>query len=255
MKGMELRDRKVLLTGAAGGLGTAITLAFAKAGARVLALDFSEAKGEALLAECARANAPTRAVRFVRGDLADLAATGALVKTLDAEEGGIDTLINNAAIYPSHTIDDYTIEQLEAVQRVNVQASIVATQAVIPGMKTRGFGRIINVASITFSGGWANILPYVTSKGAVIGMTRALARELGPAGITVNCISPGAFPTDAEKIHPDLEAYTRFILDHQAVKRRGRPEEIANAMVFFASDRSGFITGQTLNVDGGWVMN
>ena len=252
---MELRDRKVLLTGAAGGLGTAITLAFVKAGARVLALDLDAAKGEALLAESARAGAPVRAVRFVRCDLADLAATGALVKTLDAEEGGVDTLINNAAIYPSHAINDYTIEQLEAVQRVNVQASIVATQALVPGMKARGFGRIINVASITFSGGWANILPYVASKGAVIGMTRALARELGAAGITVNCISPGAFPTDAEKIHPDLEAYTRFILDHQAIKRRGRPEEIANAMMFFASDRSGFITGQTLNVDGGWVMN
>jgi 3-oxoacyl-[acyl-carrier protein] reductase len=252
---MELRDRKVLLTGAAGGLGTAITLAFAKTGARVLALDLDAAKGEALLAESARAGAPAGAVRFVRCDLADLAATGALVKTLDAEEDGVDTLINNAAIYPSHAIDDYTIEQLEAVQRVNVQASIVATQALIPGMKARGFGRIINVASITFSGGWANILPYVASKGAVIGMTRALARELGPSGITVNCISPGAFPTDAEKIHPDLEGYSRFILDHQAIKRRGRPEEIANAMMFFASDRSGFITGQTLNVDGGWVMN
>jgi 3-oxoacyl-[acyl-carrier protein] reductase len=252
---MELRNRKVLLTGAAGGLGTAITLAFAKAGARVLALDIAGARGDALLAECARAHAPAELVRFVPGDLADLAATGALVSALCTEEGGIDTLINNAAIYPSQAIEDYTIEQLEAVQRVNVQASIVATQAIIPGMKARGFGRIINVASVTLNGGWANILPYVASKGAVIGMTRALARELGPSGITVNCISPGAFPTDAEKIHPDLEGYTRFILDHQAVKRRGRPEEIADAMMFFASDRSGFITGQTLNVDGGWAMN
>src|SRR5580658_8227953 len=99
MTAMELRDRKVLLTGAAGGLGTAITLAFAKAGARVLALDIDAAKGEALLAESARAGAPAGAVRFVRCDLADLAATGELVKTLDAEEGGVDTLINNAAIY------------------------------------------------------------------------------------------------------------------------------------------------------------
>src|SRR5580658_5850965 len=99
MRDMELRDRKVLLTGAAGGLGTAITLAFAKAGARVLALDIDAAKGEALLAESARAGAPAGAVRFVRCDLADLAATGELVKTLDAEEGGVDTLINNAAIY------------------------------------------------------------------------------------------------------------------------------------------------------------
>jgi 3-oxoacyl-[acyl-carrier protein] reductase len=255
MKDMELRNRKVLLTGAAGGLGTAITLAFAKAGARVLALDVAGAKGEALLAECARTHVSANAVRFVAGDLADLAATGALVRRLCEEEDGIDTLINNAAIYPSHAIEDYTIEQLEAVQRVNVQASIVATQAVIPGMKARGFGRIINVASITFNGGWANILPYVASKGAVIGMTRALARELGPSGITVNCISPGAFPTDAEKIHPDPEGYSRFLIDHQAIKRRGRPEEIADAMMFFASDRSGFITGQTLNVDGGWAMN
>jgi len=251
---MPLRNKKVLLTGAAGGLGTAITLAFANSGARVLALDIGHAKGEALLAECARQNAPAGSVRFVPGDLNDLDATGALVRKLCEEEDGIDVLINNAAIYPSHSIEDYTIAQLEAVQRVNVQAGIVAAQAVIPGMKERGFGRIINVASITFNGGWANILPYVTSKGAVIGMTRALARELGAHGITVNCISPGAFPTDAEKIHPDPEGYSRFLIEHQAIKRRGRPEEIAEAMMFFASDRSGFITGQTLNVDGGWAM-
>jgi len=252
---MEMRDRTVLLTGAAGGLGTAITLAFARNGARVLALDIDGAKGDVLLAECARQNTPPGALRFVAGDLTDLAATAALVRTLCQEENGVDILINNAAIYPSHRIEDYTIEQLEAVQHVNVQAGIVAAQAVIPGMKQRGFGRIINVASVTFNGGWANILPYVTSKGAVIGMTRALARELGPFGVTVNCISPGAFPTDAEKIHPDPEGYSRFIIDHQAVKRRGRPEEIADAMMFFASTRSGFITGQTLNVDGGWAMN
>jgi 3-oxoacyl-[acyl-carrier protein] reductase len=252
---MEMRDRKVLLTGAAGGLGTAIALAFAKNGARVLALDIDGAKGTALLAECARQNAPAGSLRFIAGDLTDLAATAALVRTLCQEENGVDILINNAAIYPSHLIEDYTIEQLEAVQRVNVQAGIVAAQAVIPGMKQRGFGRIINVASVTFNGGWANILPYVTSKGAVIGMTRALARELGPFGVTVNCISPGAFPTDAEKIHPDPEGYARFVIDRQAVKRRGRPEEIADAMMFFASTRSGFITGQTLNVDGGWTMS
>ncbi len=252
---MDLRDKKVLVTGAAGGLGTAITLAFAKGGARVLALDIAPEKGQALLAECAHQKVSPASVRFISGDLSDLPAIGGLVRGLCGEENGIDILINNAAIYPSRPIEDYTIDQLEAVQRVNVQASIVATQAVIPQMKQRSFGRIINVASVTFSGGWANILPYVTSKGAVIGMTRALARELGPFGITVNCISPGAFPTDAEKIHPDPEGYSRFIIEHQAVKRRGRPEEIANAMLFFASSRSGFITGQTLNVDGGWVMN
>lgn len=88
-----------------------------------------------------------------------------------------------------------------------------------------------------------------------MGLTRAWAREFGCYGITVNAISPGAFPTDAEKIHPDPEGYTRFVLDHQAVKRRGRPADIAAALSFLISDAASFITGQTLNVDGGWVMH
>ncbi len=252
---VNLRDKKVLLTGGAGGLGTAITLAFADAGARVLALDVDEEKGERLLAECQRQPSASGSVRLVHGDLGDLKATATLVAELGHEEGGIDILINNAAIYPSRAIEDYSLAELEAVQRVNVQAAIVCVRAVLPAMKQKATGRIINVSSITVSGGWANLLPYVTSKGALVGMTRALARELGPFGITVNCISPGAFPTDAEKIHPDPESYNRFILEHQSVKRRGRPEDIANAMLFFASDTSAFVTGQTLNVDGGWVMH
>jgi 3-oxoacyl-[acyl-carrier protein] reductase len=252
---VDLRDKKVLLTGGAGGLGTAITLAFIEAGARVLALDVDRTKGERLLAECESLGSSAGSVRLVTGDLADLGATATLVDDLGREEGGIDVLINNAAIYPSRTIEDYSVEELETVQRVNVQAAIVCVRAVLPAMKQKATGRIINVASVTLSGGWSNLLPYVTSKGALVGMTRALARELGPFGITVNCVSPGAFPTDAEKIHPDPKGYNHFILDRQALKRRGRPEDIANAMLFFASDASSFVTGQTLNVDGGWVMH
>jgi 3-oxoacyl-[acyl-carrier protein] reductase len=253
---VDMRDKKVLLTGGAGGLGTAITLAFIEAGARVLALDVDRAKGQRLLAECGSlASTMPGSVRLVNGDLADLDATAELVGEIGREEGGIDVLINNAAIYPSRSIEDYSMEELDAVQRVNVQAAIVCVRAVLPAMKQKAAGRIINVASVTLSGGWANLLPYVTSKGALVGMTRALARELGPFGITVNCVSPGAFPTDAEKIHPDPNGYNSFILDRQSVKRRGRPEDIANAMLFFASDASSFVTGQTLNVDGGWVMH
>jgi 3-oxoacyl-[acyl-carrier protein] reductase len=251
----NLKGKKILVTGGAGGLGTAITFAFVEAGARVIALDVDRVKGERLLAEFQKLGSQAGSMRLVSGDLSDLSGTAALVELLGKEEGGIDILINNAAVYPSRSIEDYSLEELDAVQRVNVQAAIVCVRAVLPSMKQKASGRIINVASITLSGGWANLLPYVTSKGALVGMTRALARELGPFGITVNCISPGAFPTDAEKIHPDLEGYNRFILDHQAVKRRGNPADIANAMLFFASDASGFITGQTLNVDGGWVMH
>jgi NAD(P)-dependent dehydrogenase (short-subunit alcohol dehydrogenase family) len=140
------------------------------------------------------------------------------------------------------------------VQRINVEAAVVCIQAVLPGMKAAGKGRIINVSSITFYGGWANLFPYVVSKGGLVGLTRALSRELGPHGITVNAISPGAFPTAAEEIHPDPEGYTRFVLDHQALKRRGTPDDIANLAMFLASDASSFITGQTINIDGGWVM-
>jgi 3-oxoacyl-[acyl-carrier protein] reductase len=97
-------------------------------------------------------------------------------------------------------------------------------------------------------------LDYVSTKGAVVGFTKALARELGPEGIRVNCIAPGAFPTDAEKIHPDPEGYNRFVLENQAIKRRGTSADMAKAVLFFASDLSDFVTGQSLLVDGGWAM-
>jgi 3-oxoacyl-[acyl-carrier protein] reductase len=122
-------------------------------------------------------------------------------------------------------------------------------------MKAKGWGRIINISSITISGGWANLTPYVQSKHALVGLARAWAREFGGYGITANVVAPGAFPTDAEKIHPDLAAYEQRIYDHQAIQRRGHPRDIANALMFFASDASSFITGQTLHVDGGWVMH
>ena len=121
-------------------------------------------------------------------------------------------------------------------------------------MRAQGWGRIVNIASVTVLWRLGQSRPYVASKAALVGLTRAWAREFGPYGITVNAIAPGAFPTDAEKIHPDPEGYTRFVLDRQALKRRGRPDDIAQALLFLTSDRAGFITGQTLNVDGGWVM-
>ncbi len=252
---MDMTGKKVLVTGAAGGLGSSICWAFARAGAQVLALDIDPAKGERLVAAGEGEGAEVRArLRFVQGDLAELGALAAQLAALFEAQGGIDVLINNAAIYPSRSIEEFSIEEHRRVQGVNVDAALVCVQAALPHMKRQRFGRIVNVVSITMYGGWPLLLPYVTSKGALLGMTRAMARELGPHGITVNAVSPGAFPTDAEKIHPDPEGYERFVLEHQSVKRRGAPEDIANAMLFFAAEGSGFVTGQTLNVDGGWVM-
>ena len=252
---MNVDGRKIVITGAAGGLGSAMVRGLAEVGADVYVLDIDDANGQALVNEV-RAHAEGRNhATYLRCDLNDLVGTGELVAGLAGDVGGIDVLVNNAAIYPSKPFEDYGIEEYQNVQRVNVEAAVVCARAVLPGMKRAGRGRIINVASITFYGGWANLFPYVVSKGGLIGMTRALARELGPHGITVNAISPGAFPTAAEEIHPDPEGYRQFVLDHQSLKRRGTPDDIANLIKFLASDASSFITGQTINIDGGWVMN
>jgi NAD(P)-dependent dehydrogenase (short-subunit alcohol dehydrogenase family) len=137
---------------------------------------------------------------------------------------------------------------------VNANAAFVLAQTVVPGMRAKGGGAIVNVCSITLGGAWANFVPYVTSKGALLGMTRALARELGPDGIRVNAVSPGAIPTDAEKVHPDPESYARWVLAHQSLQRRGTPSDVADAVLFLLSDRARFVTGQNLHVNGGWVM-
>ncbi len=248
----EFVGRTVLFTGAAGGLGTESALAYMRAGARVLCVDIDDAKIAALEDRALAVEQGSLAIE--RLDLGDLPCLERGLAEVVGREGRIDVVINNAAIYPARPFEGFTLADYQAVQRVNVEAAVACVRAALPGMRVAGWGRIVNVASVTFYGGWANLSPYVASKAALVGLTRAWAREFGAYGITVNAIAPGAFPTDAEKIHPDPEGYTRHVLEHQAVKRRGSPADIAQALLFLTSDRAGFITGQTLNVDGGWVM-
>lgn len=247
----SLAGKTILYTGAAGGLGLPTTLNMLKTGAKVVAIDNDPVKVDALRKAAEGLGGLTVATL----DLSDLTSLRKGLETLSAELGGFDVVINNAAIYPSKPFEDFTIEEMQRVQRINVDAGIVCVQVALPHMKAKGRGRIVNVASVTFSGGWSDLTPYVQSKGALIGLARSWAREFGKYGITVNAISPGAFPTDAEKIHPDLAAYEKRIYDHQAIQRRGTPEDISNILMFLASDAASFITGQTINVDGGWVMH
>jgi len=246
---MSSSGKTVLLTG--GGLGIPTAVAFLSRGATVVAVDNNEDK----ITRLREAAQERSRLILLRSDLSDLDGFRSSLADVVSSTGGFDIVINNAAIYPSKAFEDYSIAEHQAVQKVNVDAGIVAVQVALPGMRAKSWGRIVNVASITMYGGWALLSPYVASKGALIGLTRAWAREFGPYGVTVNAISPGAFPTDAEKIHPDPEGYSRFVLDHQAVKRRGSPADIAGALTFLTSDEAGFITGQTLNIDGGWVMH
>jgi 3-oxoacyl-[acyl-carrier protein] reductase len=250
---MRFAGTTVIITGAGGGLGSVMAAAFAAEGAQVAVIDLPGSRGAAVAAGIS-ASGTAGGAFFVPCDLADLPAAAQAVAGIAASRGA-GVLVNNAAIYPSKPVSGYTIAEWQSVQRVNVDAAFVCAQAVLPAMRAAGGGRIVNVASITFFGILGQLAPYVTAKGALVGLTRALARECGEDGITVNAIAPGAFPTAAEEIHGDPAAYHEYVLAQQAIKRRGRPEDVAAAVMFLSGPESSFITGQLLCVDGGWVMH
>lgn len=252
---MLIKDKKAIITGGAGGLGYTTSKSLAAEGATVYVFEKNSEAAEQLVSEVKSDKKCPGSVIHIECDLDDVEDTGKLASDIVQKAGGVDILINNAAIYPSKEFLEYSIDEYRNVHRVNVESGIKLAQTVVPSMIENKWGRIVNIASVTFYGGWAKLMPYVVSKGSLVGLTRALARELGEHNITVNSVAPGAFPTDAEKIHPDPEGYQQFVLEHQSLKRRGKPEDIANTILFLVSDMSAFVTGQVINVDGGWVMH
>jgi len=240
------------VTGAGGGLGEGICSSLAAAGAAVACADIDPERAQRIAAAVAENGGRSLALQ---ADIADRGSVDAAVTRAAAELGAVDVLVNNAAIYPLRAWTEITEDEWDRVLAVNLRAYFLCARACYPSMKERGRGRIVNVSSITFMLGFPNLLDYVASKSAIVGFTRSLAREVGPDGITVNAIAPGAFPTDAEKIHPNPDEYSRWVLDQQSVKRRGTPADIGNLVVFLSSDASSFITGQTVVIDGGWVMH
>ncbi|BAB53491.1 probable oxidoreductase [Mesorhizobium japonicum MAFF 303099] len=249
----NLSGKVVLLTGGLGSLGRAQAAALARAGARVLLLDRPEnAEGPGIAAELAAANKGT--IVYVGCDLNQLAEAEAAVKALADKEGTIDILINNAALIINRPFEEFSLGEYEDQIRVNSSAAFALARACAPGMKKKGQGRIVNFCSVTLNGRWDGYVPYVASKGAMLGLTKSLARELGSHGITVNAVSPGAVVSEAEErvFGERLEEYNDWILANQCLKRRIEPQHIANLVLFLVSPASDMISGQNINIDGGW---
>jgi len=248
-----LAGKIALLTGALGTLGQAQARALAAAGARVFLLDRPELQnGESFASEVARE--AKVAATYVGQDLGDLAGSEAAVRKLAAEHGGIDILINNAALIINKPFEEFSLDEYEEQVRVNSSAGFALARAVAPAMKGKSYGKVVNFCSITLNGRWDGYVPYVASKGAMLGLTKSLARELGPHGIRVNAVSPGAVVSEAEKrVFADkLEEYNRWVLENQCLKTRIKPEDVAQLVLFLVLPASDMITGQNIHIDGGW---
>lgn len=244
-----LAGKGALITGALGTLGRAEAVRLREAGARLCLLDLPdrEQEGRALAAEMGAG------ARYVGVDLAMLDEAQRSVASLDAEQP-IDILINNAALIVNKPFQEFSPTEFEDQMRVNASAAFALALALATGMKARGYGKIVNFCSLVLNGRWDGYVPYVASKGAVLGLTKSLARELGAFGIRVNAVAPGAVVSDAEqRVFGDrLAEYDQWVLENQSVKRRIEAADVADLVLFLASPASDMISGQNIGIDGGW---
>jgi NAD(P)-dependent dehydrogenase (short-subunit alcohol dehydrogenase family) len=248
---MSVAGKTAIVTGAATGIGRATAQLLAERGARVVAAGLQSDKLAETVATITNAGGEAVAID---ADVSDADAIDAVAAQAQEAYGGADILVNNAAVYPIGPWHEMDAAGWDEVFATNVRGYHLLARAVRPQMLARGGGAIVNVASVTFWTGQALLLTYIASKGAVVGFTRALAREAGPDAIRVNAVAPGAFPTAATDIHADQDKLWRDVLEAQAIKRRGEVEDVAKAIAFLAGDDSSFVTGQTLLVDGGWIF-
>lgn len=246
----DLKDRPVLITGGASGIGEAIVTHFAAQGSKVGFLDIADDLGEAL-AERLRAKGQT--VRYQHADLTDIAELRAGIATLREALGPFTVLVNNAAHDERHKTEDVTPEYWDGRIDVNMRHQFFAAQAVLPDMKAAGGGSIINFGSVSWMIGQGGMAAYTASKSGVIGLTRSLARDFGPDGVRVNALAPGWIMTERQKKYWVTEEGKKEIMQRQCLKRELVPDDIARVTLFFASDESGACTNQHYVVDGGWV--
>ncbi|MBW2385458.1 MAG: SDR family oxidoreductase [Deltaproteobacteria bacterium] len=248
---LTLKDKVAVVTGAGGGIGVAYSRALAQAGARVVLADINELAAAAAAKEL---EADGLECLAVQADVADEASAAAMAKAAIERFGGIDILVNNAALMAEiplgQPLSDIPIDFWERVMRVNLTGALICIQAVLPAMKERGRGKIINQSS------GAAFIPagvYGVTKLGLVSLTVSLARELAPLDINVNAIAPGFVGTDAAA-RSQPEGFENIVEQMVALKGIGDTDDVTGALIFLASSASDWITGQTLNVDGGWIM-
>ena len=250
----DLEGRVAIITGGGKGIGKVYAQEFAKAGAKVVAADIDDAAAEAVAAEIVRAGGEAIGIRT---DVSDEASTQAMAKAALDRFGTIDVLINNASmmsVLPRRSWMEIPVAEWDAVMGVNLRGLFLCSRAVVPTMRERGRGKIVNISSSRVWDGTPNRLHYTTSKAGVIGFTRALARELGEFGITVNAVTPGLTLSETQ-VASTSNNYAATGTTGRAINRDQFPEDLVGTVMFLSSAASDFITGQTINVDGGKAMH
>jgi len=245
---MNFKDKVVVVTGAASGIGLATARAFAESQARVALTDVNVAAGEAAAAELKSVGD----VRFFRLDVTDRASAEALAAEIEREFGRLDVLVNAAGWDVIEPFMNNTPEYWAKIVALNFMGPVQVTRALLPLLFASGSGRIVNIASDAGRVGSFGETVYAGAKGGVIAFTKSLAREVVRKNVRVNCVCPG--PTDTPLFATQTEKMRDALVNAIPMKRLGRPAEVADATLFFASDRSSFVTGQVLSVSGGLTM-
>ncbi|HEY7966467.1 MAG TPA: SDR family NAD(P)-dependent oxidoreductase [Solirubrobacteraceae bacterium] len=244
--------RVAVVTGGAAGIGLATARAFSAERAGVVLVDLDEERLASVAAELGADS--------VRADVTDEADVIAMVADVLDRHGQIDILVNLAGIYPVASIEEETLAGWKRLFAVNLESTFLCCKHALPPMRERRYGRIVNVSSGTVNNGAPGLPAYVATKAGVIGLSRVLSKEVGPDGVTVNVLMPGLIPTDTalnafgDGPATDVETSPVFAnaIAHQSIKRAGTAEDIAHGILFLCEERSSWMTGQTLQIDGGW---